>query len=168
MDSSIVSGLIGGLVSVAAVTYVSARLRNQPADGSLRWGWGLVLLGLCCLALVGIAVGALFHDDDVWTDKGELAAVIGLIVGFGFGAVYCLVEYFFVRGEYTEQRIEFHTPWTGTKTEEWRDLRSVHFSAQMSWYVLTFRSGKTIRLSSMLSGHGGAIERARQLGFELE
>ena len=168
MDSSIISGLIGGLITVVLVTYVSARLRSHPTDGSLRWGWGLVLLGLSCLAIVGFAIGAFFYDNDLRTYWGELFAVIALVVGFGFGAVYCLVEYFSVHGEYDDQGIEFHTPWTGTKNEKRRDLQSVEFNASMSWYVLEFRSGATIRLSNMLSGHGGVIQRVGRLGFDVE
>lgn len=168
MDSSIVSGLIGGAISVAIVTYLSAKLRDQASDGSLRWGWGLFLLGLLCLVIVVFAVSAFFHDSDVWTDRGEFFAVIGLIVGFGFGAILCFADYFIVRGSYDDQGIEFRTPWTGTKVERWKDLESVRFSAQMGWYVLKFRSGKVIRLSTLLSGHGGVIEKLDQMGFDLE
>lgn len=168
MDSSIMSGLIGGVVSVALVTYLSYRLRAQPADGTLRWGWGLILLGSCCLAFVGLAVSAFFYDDNLQTDKGELLAAVGLIVGFGLGATYCFAEYFLVRGTYDDQGVEFYTPWTGSKVEKWQDLQAVKFNAQMSWYVLQFKSGKTIRLSTMLSGHGGVIEQLDQLGVEPE
>jgi predicted CDP-diglyceride synthetase/phosphatidate cytidylyltransferase len=38
----------------------------------------------------------------------------------------------------------------------------------MSWYILEFRSGNIIRLSTMLSGHGGVIERLDQMGFKLD
>ena len=124
------------------------------------------MLGLSCLAIVGFAIGAFFYDNDVWTDRREFFAFIALIVGFGLGAVYCLVEYFSVHGEYDDQGIEFHTPWTGTK--KWRDLQSAKFNASMSWYVLKFRSGVTIRLSNMLSGHGGVIQRIGRLGFDVE
>lgn len=168
MDSSIVSGLIGGAVSVALITYLSTKLRDQPSNGILRWGWGLFLLGSCCLVFVGLAVGAFFYDNDVWTDRGEFIAVIGIIIGFGFGAICCFAEYFLVHGKYDDQGIEFHTPWTGTKVEKWKDLQSVTFSSQMSWYVLKFRSGKIIRVPTLLSGHGGVIDRLEQMGFELE
>ena len=163
-----ISGLIGGIAAVVLLTYLSARLRSQPASGTLRWGWGLALLGSCCLAFLALPIGAIFYDNDVWTNSGAFLPVISLLVVFGFGAVGCFVEYFLVRGKYDDQGIEFHTPWTGTKIEKWRDLQTAEFSKRMSWYVLRFQSGSTIRLSNLLSGHVGVIERLHQMGFDLE
>lgn len=167
MDSSIISGLIGGAISVVLVGYLSTRVRNTLADGMLRYGWGIFLLGCVCLALVGFAIGAFFYDNDVWTDRGEFLAVIGLIIGFGLGAIYSFGEYFLVRGNYDDQGIEFYTPWTGQKSEKWHNLRSVKFSGSMSWYVLRFKDGRTIRLSSLLSGHGGVLSKLEGMGHTL-
>ena len=80
MDSSIISGLIGGAISVALVTYLSSRIRTASADGQLRYGWGLALLGWCCMAIVAFAGWAFFHDQNVWEDKGEFVAFIGLFL----------------------------------------------------------------------------------------
>lgn len=168
MDSSVISGLVGGAIAVALVTYLSARVRNARADGSLRYGWGVLLLGVACLAIVGVAIVAFFIDENVWTDRGEFIAVIGLIVGFGLGAVYSFGEYFFVRGNFDDEGIEFYSPWTGSKKEKWDDLRSAKFNGSLSWYVLRFRSGKTIRLSSLLSGHGGVLAKLQELGYQLD
>jgi hypothetical protein len=53
MSSSVISGLIGGLVSVAIVTYISAKVRGSAGQGTLRYGSWLVVLGSSCLAFVG-------------------------------------------------------------------------------------------------------------------
>jgi hypothetical protein len=168
MDSSVVSGLIGGLASVVICAYISAKVRGSAQQGTLRYGAWLVVLAWCCLAFVALAASALFIDRDVWVDRGELLAVIGLIVGFGSGAGYCFAEYFLTRGTYDGSGIDFYTPWTGRKTERWSDLRGVVFNAQSSWYVLTFRSGNRIRLSSMLGGHGGVLSLIEDRGFPLQ
>ena len=168
MDSGIISGLVGGAISVVLMTYLTARLREQTADGTLRWGWGLLLLGFLCAAIACLGIGAFFYDDDVWTDGGEFRAVVGLIIGFGLCTIYCLVEYFTTHGEYDDKGIEFHTYWTGTKKEKWQDLESAKFAALMSWYVLSFRSGKIIRLATLLSGHHGVIKRLNKMGFEVD
>jgi hypothetical protein len=167
MDSSVLSGLIGGLASVAICSYISAKVRGSAGQGTLRWGAWLVVLGFCCLAFVALAFAALFIDANVWEDGGELFAVVGLIVGFGFGAAYCFAEYFLTRGTYDDKGVDFYTPWTGRKVELWSDLGGVERNAQMSWYVLTFRSGNKIRISTMLSGHGGMLAMLEQKGLAL-
>jgi hypothetical protein len=123
------------------------------------------VLAWCCAAFAALAASALFIDANVWEDRGELLAVAGLIVGFGSGAAYCFAEYFCTRGTYGDEGIDFRTPWTGRKTERWSDLRDARFNAQSSWYVLTFRSGRTIRISSLLSGHGPLLELLEARGF---
>jgi hypothetical protein len=165
MDSSVISGLIGGLASVVICAYISAKVRGSAEQGTLRYGAWLIVLAWCCLAFVALAASALFIDRDVWVDRGELFAVLGLIVGFGAGAGYCFAEYFLTRGTYDDKGIDFYTPWTGRKTERWSDLSGAVFNAQSSWYVLTFRSGKKVRLSSMLSGHGGVLSLLEDRGF---
>ena len=168
MNSSVLSGLIGGAIAVVLMTYLSARIRREPNDGTLQWGWWLAALGFASLGIAGMAVGALFFDETIWADRGELYSAAGLILGFGTAACYCLVEYFCVRGSYDDDGIEFHTPWSGAKIEHWKDLKSVRFNNQMNWYVLRFNSGKTIRISNVLSGHGGVVDIIVRLGFEAE
>jgi hypothetical protein len=167
MDSSIVSGLIGGLASVVICAYISAKVRGSAEHGTLRFGAWLVVLAWCCLALAALAASALFIDANVWQDRGELIAVVGLIVGFGAGAGYCFAEYFLTRGTYDDNGIDFHTPWTGRKTERWGDLAGVELNAQSSWYVLTFRSGNKIRISSLLGGNGRLMSLLEGRGFAL-
>jgi hypothetical protein len=167
VSSSILSGLIGGLAAVAIVTYISTKARAQAQRGSLRYGAWLVVLAWCCAAFVAVAVWALYNDLDVWQDRGELFAVVGIIVGFGSGAAYCFAEYFGTHGTYDDDGIDFHTPWSGWKRERWRDLGAVEFNAQASWYVLTFRSGQKVRISSLLGGHGGVLVVLEQRGFPL-
>lgn len=167
MSTSVISGLIGGLASVLICSYISAKVRGSAEQGTLRWGAWLVVLAFCCLAFAALAFSALFVDANVWEDGGELFAVIGLIVGFGSGAGYCFAEYFLTRGVFDDKKIDFYTPWTGRKTERWSDLCGAELNAQMSWYVLTFRSGNKIRISSLLGGHGGVLSLLEDRGFLL-
>lgn len=168
MDSRILSGIIGGLLTAAVITYWTTRVREGATDGTLRYGWGLAVLGGFCLVFVALAAGAFVFDDNIRTDRGEMFAVIGLIAGFGLGCIYSFGEYFFVRGSYDDDGIEFYTPWTGHKKEKWRDLQSVRFNATLSWYVLYFRTDNTIRLSTFLSGHQGVLSVVAARGFTTE
>jgi hypothetical protein len=168
MGSSIVAGLIGGLASLLICTYVSAKVRGSAEQGTLRFGAWLAVLAWCCLTFAALPVWALFHDLDVWHDRVELFSVIALIVGFGLGAAYCFGDYFLTRGTYDDDGIDFHTPWSGRKTERWSDLEKVAFNSQASWYVLTFRSGNRIRISTLIGGHGGVLRLLGAKGFPVQ
>lgn len=167
MDSSVISGLIGGAIAVALVSYLSSRVRAAPATGQLRYGWFIALLGVCCLAVAAFAFWLLFLSGQVQEDGGAMLAAIVLLLGFGLGAGASFAEYFKVRGTYNEEEIDIHTPWTGRKHEKWEDLVSATFSSQMSWYVLTFKSGTKVRISSLLGGSGGVVTKLKEMGYDI-
>jgi xanthine/uracil permease len=153
--SPIISGLIGGLISVLLTVYIAKRVGKAGKSGELRFGgfmWGLAVACLV-LAFLPVAVTLAGNEREFW-------AKLALFVGFAFGAAYCFGEAAFVRGSFNDESIEFHTPWTGIKRENWRDLVSVDFVASCSWYTLTFASGKKIRLSQYLQGHMSAVDMA--------
>ena len=151
----IITGLIGGLISVLLTVYIAKRVAKAGKPGELRFGGFMWGLAVACLlfAFLPVAVTLAGNDKEFW-------AKVGLFVGFGFGAAYCFGEAAFVRGFFNDQSIEFHTPWTGIKRENWKDLVSVDFVASCSWYTLTFSSGKKIRLSQYLQGHMSAVDMA--------
>ena len=151
----IISGLIGGLISVLLTVYIAKRVGKGGKPGELRFGafmWGLAV---ACLVFAFLPVAATLAGNDK-----EFWAKLALFAGFGFGSAYCFGEAAFVRGLFNDDGIEFHTPWTGTKRENWSDLTSVEFVASCSWYKLTFASGKKVRLSQYLQGHLSAVEMA--------
>ena len=151
----IISGLIGGLIAVLLTAYIARRVGKGSEPGQLRYGKFLWILAAACLllALLPIASSLAGNDKDFW-------AKIGLFVGFGVGSAYCFSEAALVRGSFNEQGIVFYTPWTGSKKESWHDLVSIEYIASCSWYTMTFRSGKKVRLSRYLEGHLSAVEMA--------
>lgn len=167
MDSSIISGLIGGVVAVILCTYISKNVRIAKVEGELQFGTFLVMFAWCCIGIVVFALWAFFNDKDAWEKPSELYSVIGLFFGFGFSSIYCFGEYFKVRGKFDDHGIDFYTPWTGRKTEKWAELESVEFNSLANWYVLKFTSGKKIRLSGLLSGHGDVLEIIKAKGYDV-
>ncbi|OWQ48916.1 hypothetical protein CDL60_03260 [Roseateles noduli] len=154
--SAIVSGLIGGVISVAISSYIVGRVGRAGGAGQLRYGpfmWGL---GIACLALSLLPVAATLFAGD----HKEYWAKAGLFVGFGIGAIYCFGEAALVRGTFDAEEVRFSTPWTGKKHERWSDLESVRLNGWCNWYTLTFKSGAKIRLSQYLGGHLSALEAA--------
>ena len=151
----IITGLIGGLISVLLTIYIAKRVGKGGKPGELRFGGFMWGLAIACLVFAFLPVAATLagNDKDFW-------AKVALFVGFGFGAAYCFGEAAFVGGVFSAEGIEFHTPWTGTRRENWSDLMSVDLVASCGWYTLTFASGNKIRLSQYLQGHLSAVEMA--------
>jgi hypothetical protein len=151
----IITGLIGGLISVLLTVYIAKRVGRGGKPGELRFGGFMWALGAGCLAFAFLPVVVTLAGNDK-----EFWAKVALFLAFGFGAVYCFGEAAFVRGTFNEEGIEYHTPWTGSKRERWSDLVSVDFVASCSWYTLTFANGKKVRLSQYLQGHMSVVELA--------
>ena len=147
-------------------TYISKSVRKSEGEGELRFGTFLVVLAWFCVLLVVFAFLGFFYDEDVWEKKSEFLSILGLIIGFGIGAIYCFGEYFKVRGQFDSKRIELSTPWTGRKLESWDNLNDVKFNSFANWYVLSFKSGNKIRLSNLLSGHGEVLEFLSSNGYD--
>lgn len=167
MDSGIISGLIGGIVAAILGTILTKAITKKKTNGELKHGVLMLILVIACLALSLYAAWGFFYDHDIRENTSELIAVIGLFSGFGIAALACFAEYFKVKGNFDSRGIEFYTPWTGAKKEDWDNLISAKFNALMYWYTLSFKSGKKVRLSSYVHGHGEVLELLKTRGFDL-
>ena len=165
---SIISGLIGGLLAAAIGTYISKGTRKTKNKGELKFGISILILALGCSGFVGLAIFAFFNDLDAWENRAELLSIIGIFFGFGIGAIYCLGEYFKVKGNFNKQEIDFNSPWTGRKIEKWSDLVSITSSSFASGYVLKFKNGTKIRISNYLIGHGEILDLLKSKGYKID
>ncbi|MGJ8693995.1 MAG: hypothetical protein ACSHW0_16115 [Thalassotalea sp.] len=159
--------MIGGFVAVILGTIVTKAIKKKITNGELKYGVFILIGAIACLAFSLFAVCAFFYDDDVHEKTSELIAVLGLFSDFGLAALGCFAEYFKVKGNFNGKGIEFYTPWTGAKKEDWDDIISAKFNASMYWYTLHFKSGKKVRLSSYLLGHGEVLALLKTRGFDL-
>ena len=160
--SVLAAGLFGAFAAWFAVRWIGARLRIGAGDGSLVFAPFLERLGILQLLGVGVlAWVALSREHD------NYPALIALAVVLAIGGVYCLCEGIMTRGKVDDTGIIFITPWGGRRDEAWRDLRSVHYRSYCGMYVLKFRSGKVIRVSVLLSGHGAVLQHLRVRGHRV-
>lgn len=90
--SSIISGLIGGAISVLLTIYIARRVGRGASPGKLRFGIVLWVLAVACLvfALVPMTLHLFFGHE------GQVSARLFLLLGFGFAAIYCFGEAAFV------------------------------------------------------------------------
>jgi Co/Zn/Cd efflux system component len=167
LDSGITSGLIGGLVAAIISTLIIKSAQRKITHGELKHGVFILVLAMVCMTISLFAAWSFVYDDDVHEKAGELVAVIGLFSGFSVFSFVFFAEYFKARGRFNDNGIEFQTPWTGTKKENWDDLVSAKFNPSMHWYTLQFESGNKVRLSSCLLGHGEVLALLHSRGFDL-
>jgi len=166
MDSSILSGLLGGITALVVTSYISKNIRDSSIDGELKFGSFLIVLAWAFFGFSILAFSAFFYDNDVWKKKSEFFSVAGLWIVFAIAAFASFAEYFKTHGSFDDSGIEFYTPWSGKKKESWNDLLSVEFNSSANWYVLTFKSGVKIRLSNLLSGHGKVLDLLYEKGYD--
>ncbi|MFT5297697.1 MAG: hypothetical protein ACI9YH_003734 [Colwellia sp.] len=166
MDSGLIGGIIGGVISIILCGIVSSKISHKSNDGQLKFGVIISSLFWLCLVIVLICLYVLVFTD-INYDR-DLFPIIGLIIGFGLGAVYSYGEAYKVRGIFDVDSISFHTPWTGSKNEKWSNLESIKFNSSANWYILAFNSGAKIRLSALLTGHGLVVDHVKSLGYTVK
>ena len=156
------SGLIGGIVGAALCFYISKKNGNRAPHGVLRFGFFMLFFAVLGFAIAALGVFLFFYG----THRDQLVYDILLAI-FGFGmSIYIFGEYFFTKGKFNENGIEFKSPWSAPKREEWSNLLSVEFNSVASWYVFQFKSGNAIRLSSLLSGHRVVLDLVIEKGHK--
>ena len=65
MDSSIISGLVGGLVAVVVGTLVTKAARRKNTNGKLKHGLLIFILAMACMAFSIFAAWMFFYDEDI-------------------------------------------------------------------------------------------------------
>ena len=163
MGVSVIAGIVAASIVVAQFSRISSRLKEQPCDGNLRWSWGVLALGCIYLIFAGFGLLIFLFNEEVWKDLIPFLVVFVLFIACVLSAVQCFVEYYTVQGQFDAQGIQFRTPWTGEKSEQWRDLVSIKYSESFRWYTLLFNNGTKIRISDLLSGHQGVLDIVEEL-----
>jgi hypothetical protein len=158
-------GFITVTLTAFVIAYFTTKARFEAKKGQLQYGLFMKGLGLVSLLIAVVPFLILITGSYQVDRSGETTALIGIVIGFGIGAIYTLGEGFLVKGRYDKESISFTTPWTGKKHEKWDDLESIKFNAKCYWYVLKFKRGKVIRLSLLLGGYGYLIEYLEKRGL---
>lgn len=160
--------LILSALSHFALTIISKKISHKSINGNLKYGW--FIHGLACFFLVfTIILGYVFIFKKYNFNKpGETFAIIALLLFASISTIYSFVEAFKTYGKFDKISIQFHTLWTGTKNEKWKDLVSVEFSTYLQWYNLRFKSGAIIRISNFLNGNGLVINHVKSLGYKIK
>ena len=161
------SALLVGIAAAVGAYFVvwryKKRIRRAAPDGSMRFGPSLLGFGMMLMMLAPLFGALLFFVDQDQQRYGLLGA---LALSLAAGIYFC-GEAVRTRGVVDQSGILFESLWGGRRSELWRDLRGAKYSALSRCYVLTFKSGKKIRISVFLNGHGAVLEALRARGHVL-
>jgi len=158
-----------GWITIVAVILVSlypTLFKGKVESGKLKSRKLLAFFGVlsACFALLifsGYLTGRFAGDDSVaWLVILEILLISGAVVLFGEG--------YLIKGKYDDQYIEFYTPWSGLKIEEWSTLIEVNHRVYNAYYALYFENGTTIRVSDTLVGAPELVEHLDALGINID
>ncbi len=157
------TGLFGALIAYIVVRMMSRRISAGAGDGSLAYSSVVLALGWLGVILATILTTSMFMGPSAEPDVPRIV----LAIAFGLAGIVLLFNGVMAKGWWDSSGIRFSTPFGGKVDEIWRDLLSVRYNTWAGWYVLKFRSGKTIRISRLLCGYGGLLDQLRKLGLHV-
>ncbi|WCP68570.1 hypothetical protein LYZ37_07535 [Vibrio tubiashii] len=166
MESDIKSKIIGAIILFIIIALMRYSSTKKTQSGELSFGIFLPVIGVATLAFSIIIVWMFFNVGRANDGIGEVLSAFGLVVFFGSGSFVSFMEFFKVKGRFDSVGIDFYTPWTGAKKEKWENIVDVKYNRTMSWYVIQFKSGAKVRLSSYLQGHYEVVHIIKARGFD--
>ncbi len=122
----------------------------------LKYGW--MMRGLSFLATgfsVALALVLLLNDGPGNRDNDRIVGV-GLLA-FGLSEGFLILETVGVSIRLGDESIVGYAPWRMPRTIDWKDVRHVHYSHAMKWFIITGSNGTKIRVSVLISGVGTLV-----------
>lgn len=150
----IISGVIGGLVAVAIISWLARDAATAQTDGLLCYGrkTRAIAVGLLLIALF-IGYAALRASPD----QRVIAAVVA--VALLAGGIWFVVETFCFQARVTDTHLIVRSPWRGVREVPWEAVEGYSFSEVNRWHVLHTRGYGKVRLSVLLEGVDQVAEK---------
>ena len=150
----ILAGVVGAILTVMLLAW--ALRGGGQNEGEVRYGGRMRALALLVLAIgLGIAYVALHAAP---SQRLVAFCVAGLLLA---GAVWFVLEAFFVRASVSATHLTHTSPWRGTRRIPWSAITRHEFSPEMSWHVLETTAYGKVRLSCYMSGVDQIIDRLK-------
>ena len=156
----ILSGLLGGLITVALIAWIRQSKPPQVENGILvlRYPRALTVFGLVMAGVFGaFAVRNAIYGSGV--NSYVVALTVPLVLAIG--GVYLATEAFFVRVIVSDTAVRMSSLWSAREAL-WSDITSVSHGG--SEYVLHTRNAGRLKVSTMLVGSSAFLERLREHG----
>jgi hypothetical protein len=144
-------GLVGALVAVAAMTWLSHRVaysaKTVKSGSVLEYGNHLkIVAAALCVLCIGGCVAVAFAPAD------QRLAAFGLVIAFCIACGALALEIFFVSIHFDEIEIKTRSPWRRARSIPWESVEEATYSPSMKWFKVKTRGYGSIRLPILLSG----------------
>ena len=162
----IASGILGGIISALAMNWLYRNNNEPPASTadsevyshSRRTRIFMYVLAAGCFLMAALPAAALVYPDQ-WIPK------IALIIGFGFGGTYCLLEVRRARVIATSQGITVQGAFCRQRTLGWNDVENLREHDTLQLLIIKGKNGQKLWISYMLGGFAQLIQRFNQHGL---
>lgn len=164
MTSYTTPALVVIIVPIILKWILQSAKANARIEGDIKWleyGPTMKWLSLALLAIIiGIAVLGFRMES-----KDRTAAFLASAF-FGVLTLPLLIEFFFVRIGFNDEKIFCFSGWRRRRVIPWSEIESAHFSGPLMWWVITTQTSGKIRVHLYLSGVPDFIEEIRMRKIE--
>lgn len=149
--SAITLALTSGLIYLLFREAWKPARQNEDGTFVLRYGRGILILGVVCGVLAPGAILALALGGSV-KSRSDLFIVLGLLAFFAILGWWFILEARGTRIAVTAEGVEARSPWGKPKRLEWHEVREVKYAQTSGYLVLSGGAGVRIRISAMMTG----------------
>jgi len=142
-------------VGAALVAQASRQAAFAGKPGELGYGRFVKAMGWLQAPFALLFLGVLVLKNP----PGETIPLLIAFGFFGFSATYMFLAAYVSKGSYDAEGITLRSPFGVRNQQRWADFERARFHRGFGDYALTFRDGTTIHLSTLLRGHGAALEQ---------
>jgi hypothetical protein len=168
LSNPIVSGLVGG-VATLGLMYLAGRMRPVLSDDdgwfALRPGWLLNGLFVFCVAFVVLMVIALANITSRPDWREQIVPLVGLILGFGCGAVYVAWVAYSRTVRWNDERIIVFRRFGQMTDYPLSAVRTVTTNSFTSEHIIRFEDGRKLRIPTMMKGANDLARKLQDHGF---
>ena len=160
--ASFLSPIISGLVATLCVWLIFRFAIRPEADekGSLRvvaYSRGMKIV---TLLLGAVTLFILYAASQARADQQFMAALVSLTLAAGY--LWLVLEVAFTRLTYDAQGFVFKNLF-GTKQAAWEEIADGDGPTGMGYIVILLKSGKKVRLSTMISGLDSFLKKVETI-----
>ncbi|PID66967.1 MAG: hypothetical protein CR975_00245 [Gammaproteobacteria bacterium] len=155
--------IVTAVLVIAILGYLMHHAKYSKNKGNLSYDLTMKVIAVLVFLFAMIPLYAFLTKSYQMNKSGEMTALICLMVFSSVAAIYAIGDTFFVYGNFNNKDIAFYSPWRGLRKQKLIDLETYSYNSIAAWYVLSFKDGTKIRISTYLGGYGHLIKLIKKI-----